>query len=66
MAERNSFLFRSDPKTLDALRKWATDELRSVNAQLEFIVRRALIDAGRFEPDRRDADSGRAREKEPT
>ncbi|MEJ2257151.1 MAG: Arc family DNA-binding protein [Woeseiaceae bacterium] len=44
---RSSFLFRTDPAVLEALRKWADDDLRSVNAQLEFIVRKALKDAGR-------------------
>ncbi|MEL6868310.1 MAG: Arc family DNA-binding protein [Pseudomonadota bacterium] len=44
---RTSFLFRTDPEVLKALRKWADDDLRSVNAQLEFIVRKALRDAGR-------------------
>ncbi|MEL7538132.1 MAG: hypothetical protein AAFZ58_00800 [Pseudomonadota bacterium] len=44
---RTSFLYRTDPAVLDALKKWAEDDLRSVNAQLEFIVRKALRDAGR-------------------
>ena len=48
MAARDSFLFRADPKVLDALRRWAKDELRSVNAQLEYVLRRALADAGRL------------------
>ena len=45
---RESFLLRTDPRVLDALRTWASDELRSANAQLEFILRRALRDAGRL------------------
>lgn len=45
---RSSFLFRTDPRTLAALRRWADDDLRSMNAQLEFIVRRALKEAGRL------------------
>jgi hypothetical protein len=45
---RTSFLFRTDPKTLDALRRWADDEFRSVNGQLEYIVRKALRDANRL------------------
>lgn len=50
---RSSFLFRADPELLEALRRWADDDLRSVNAQLEFIVRKALRDAGREKkPDR--------------
>ncbi|MFK8052898.1 MAG: hypothetical protein AB8F65_07965 [Woeseiaceae bacterium] len=44
---RSSFLFRTDPKVLEALKRWADDDLRSVNGQLEFIVRKALRDAGR-------------------
>ena len=46
--KKQSFLFRADPQVLDALRRWADDELRSVNAQLEYIVRRALREAGRL------------------
>ncbi|MEO0972313.1 MAG: Arc family DNA binding domain-containing protein [Pseudomonadota bacterium] len=47
---RSSFLFRTDPRTLAALRRWADDDLRSMNAQLEFLVRRALKEAGRLPP----------------
>lgn len=47
MSRRDSFLLRTDPEVLDALRKWAADELRSANAQLDFVLRRALRDAGR-------------------
>ena len=46
--KKQSFLFRTDPQVLEALRRWADDELRSTNAQLEYIVRRALRDAGRL------------------
>ncbi len=45
---RESFLLRTDPRVLDALRAWANDELRSANGQLDFILRRALRDAGRL------------------
>ncbi|MEZ6058791.1 MAG: DNA-binding protein [Planctomycetaceae bacterium] len=45
---RESFLLRTDPKVLDALRRWAEDELRSTNGQLDFLLRRALQDAGRL------------------
>ena len=48
MARRDPFLLRVDPALLDALRRWAADELRSVNAQVEFVLRRALADAGRL------------------
>ncbi len=46
--KRQAFLFRTDPKLLEALRRWADDELRSTNAQLEFILREALRRAGRL------------------
>ena len=48
MPRRDAFLIRTDPKVLDALRRWARDDLRSVNAQIEFLLRRALLDAGRL------------------
>ncbi|NQV28460.1 MAG: hypothetical protein HQ518_29255 [Rhodopirellula sp.] len=48
---RTSFLFRTDPKTLDAIRRWADDEFRSVNGQLEYVLRKALRDAGRLPSD---------------
>lgn len=47
MADRKAILLRLDPALHDALRRWADDELRSLNAQLEFLLRRALRDAGR-------------------
>lgn len=47
MAERRSFLLRLDPETLAALQAWAADDLRSVNGQVEFLLRRALREAGR-------------------
>lgn len=47
MARRDAFLIRIDPEVLEALRRWARDDLRSVNAQIEFVLRRALQDAGR-------------------
>ena len=50
MAKRKAFLLRVDPKVLAALERWAADELRSVNAQIEFVLRRALADAGRVKP----------------
>jgi hypothetical protein len=46
-AERKSILLRLDPSVHDALARWAADELRSTNAQIEFLLRRALTDAGR-------------------
>jgi hypothetical protein len=47
MAERKPFLLRIDPHVLAALERWANDDLRSVNAQIEFVLRDALARAGR-------------------
>ena len=44
---RVSFLLRTDPKVLDALRRWAQDELGSTNGQLDYVLRRALREAHR-------------------
>ncbi len=48
MAERKAFPLRLDPAVFDALQRWAAADLRSVNAQIEFLLRRALRDAGRL------------------
>ena len=47
MAERKPFLLRMDPRVLAALQGWADDDLRSLNGQIEYVLRRALHDAGR-------------------
>ncbi len=47
MAKRKAVLFRLDPEVHAQLRRWADDELRSLNAQVEFILRQALRQAGR-------------------
>ncbi|MFJ9440431.1 hypothetical protein ACIRRH_01015 [Kitasatospora sp. NPDC101235] len=46
--ERKKLLLRLDPSVHDALARWAADDLRSTNAQIEFLLRRALADAGRM------------------
>jgi hypothetical protein len=48
VTERKSILLRLDPAVHDALARWASDELRSTNAQIEFVLRRALDEAGRL------------------
>jgi hypothetical protein len=48
VADRKGILLRLDPAVHDALARWASDELRSTNAQIEFLLRRALADAGRM------------------
>ena len=47
-AERKKILLRLDPAVHDALARWAADDLRSTNAQIEYLLRRALADAGRL------------------
>lgn len=51
MTERKQVLLRLDPAVYDALARWASDELRSANAQIEFLLRRALGEAGRLPTD---------------
>ena len=51
MAERKSILLRLDPAVHDALARWAGAEMRSTNAQIEFLLRRALADNGRLPGD---------------
>ena len=50
MAQRKAFLLRVDPAVLEAVQRWADDDLRSLNGQIEFLLRRALADAGRARP----------------
>lgn len=47
MAEKKPFLLRVDRELLDAVQRWANDDLRSLNGQIEFILRDALRRAGR-------------------
>jgi hypothetical protein len=47
VAERKPFLLRVDRDLLDAVQRWANDDLRSLNAQIEFLLRRSLQGAGR-------------------
>jgi hypothetical protein len=46
--ERKPFLLRVDPAVLEAVQKWAADDLRSLNAQIEYVLRDALARAGRI------------------
>ena len=52
-AERRALLLRVDPAVHAALARWAADDLRSVNAQIDMLLRRALKDAGRLPADTR-------------
>ena len=47
MAERKPFLLRIDRTVFDAMQRWANDDLRSLNGQIEFVLRDALKRAGR-------------------
>jgi hypothetical protein len=46
--ERKPFLLRIDPTVLEALQRWAADDLRSLNAQIEYVLRDALVRVGRL------------------
>lgn len=48
MAARKSFALRIDEKTLDAMQRWARDDLRSLNAQIEYVLRESLRQSGRL------------------
>lgn len=48
MAKRKAFLLRLDPKVHDEIRRWAEADLRSLNAQIEFLLRKALTERGRW------------------
>ena len=50
LADRKAFLLRMDRSVLDALQRWANDDLRSLNGQIEFVLRHALRNAGREIP----------------
>lgn len=62
MSERKSFLLRLDPGLHTAMQRWAADDLRSLNAQIEFVLRRSLREAGRAtaEPESPDPDASSA------
>ncbi len=47
MADRKPFLLRMDPAVLEALQRWANDDLRSLNGQIEFVLRDSLKRVGR-------------------
>jgi hypothetical protein len=58
VAERKAFLLRVDPKLLEVLERWAADDLRSLNGQIEFLLRKVVAESGRKlpaegEPERR-------------
>jgi hypothetical protein len=52
VADRKPFLLRIDREVLEAVQRWADDDLRSLNGQIEFLLRRALVEDGRRKPRR--------------
>jgi hypothetical protein len=48
MGEKKSFVLRIDSETMKAIEKWAADEFRSINGQLEWMISKSLKDAGRL------------------
>jgi hypothetical protein len=63
MAERKAFLLRLDPRHYAALQRWAADEFRSLNGQLEFLLREDLKEAGRL-PSATDPEDAEDRESD--
>ncbi len=61
MAKKKPFVLRIDPEVMAALERWSADEFRSVNGQIEWIINRALRDAGRLKGRK---DDGTERQKE--
>ena len=59
MADRKAFLLRIDPKLLEAVQRWADDDLRSLNAQIEFLLRRAAQQSGRLKDEKPEKPSKR-------
>lgn len=59
MAAKKSFALRMDSRTLEAMQRWAKDDLRSLNAQIEFVLRDSLRRAGRINEAKNGVDSDR-------
>lgn len=53
MSQKKRFLLRLDPKLYEVMEKWSNDELRSVNAQIEYLLKEAARKAGRWKEDKR-------------
>lgn len=66
MTARRSFLLRVDPDVLDAVQRWANDDLRSLNGHIEYLLRRALRDAGRLPKGGTAADVRSPNDEEPS
>lgn len=64
MAEKKAYPLRINAQVLDAVQRWADDELRSVNAQIEYLLREALRKQGRIKTPNDAGDSGESSNKE--
>jgi hypothetical protein len=53
MSEKKAFVLRINPETLKELERWADDEFRSVNGQIEYLLLKALKENGRNKPDKK-------------
>lgn len=58
MAEKKKFLLRIDPELYDAMERWAADEFRSVNAQIEFVLHDTVKKVGRLKSEAKESDKG--------
>lgn len=65
MPDRKAFLLRVDPALLASLQRWADDDLRSLNGQIEFLLRRVLQESGRERPPEADGTSKPGRRETP-
>jgi hypothetical protein len=65
MADRKAFPLRLDPTVYDALQRWAAGDLRSLNAQIEFLLRRALKESGRLAADEDSRTESTVRKEKP-
>ncbi len=57
MAEKKPFALRIDPEIMKAIEKWAADEFRSVNGQIEWMLHKSLKDAGRLKKKREEREN---------
>lgn len=62
MAKKKSFALRIDPEVMNALEKWAADEFRSTNGQIEWILARSLKEFGRYRQDKKQPKDGKTDE----
>ena len=66
MSEKKKFLLRLDAELYDALEKWAADEMRSINAQMEYVLKEAVRKAGRLREGREDRNEDVRRRRLPS